>query len=215
MLLIYPPARANTRLASWRTLVSVQTLAVTPEDPLLSSKRIRHTSISGYSPSFLKGISKMPRMWCHLLQALQEFNLLFSRAGASKVEDPVTGLGNTVLTLLALFFCFSFMVGAPFPSIQLLTIHITKRSLNPKLTWSFSGLSEMSFRLVEVRFLWVMAGLPARTMSTPVKATLSIQSEEHRGSGYSNTLPCTREVNVGNLRPWQAAFYDFTWHVGY
>lgn len=30
------------------------------------------------------------------------------------------------------------------------------------LTWSFSGLSEMSFRLEEVRFLWVMAGLPEK-----------------------------------------------------
>lgn len=30
------------------------------------------------------------------------------------------------------------------------------------LTWSFSGLSEMSFRLEEVRFLWVMAGLPGK-----------------------------------------------------
>lgn len=115
MLLIYPTALANTRLESCRTLVSVQTLAVTPEDPLLSRKRIRHTSLSGYFPSFLKGISKVPRTWCHLLQALQEFNLLFSRAGASKVEDLVTGLGNTLLTLLALFFCFSFMAESPFP----------------------------------------------------------------------------------------------------
>lgn len=31
------------------------------------------------------------------------------------------------------------------------------------LTWSFSGLSEMSLRLEDVRFLWVMAGLPGKT----------------------------------------------------
>lgn len=31
------------------------------------------------------------------------------------------------------------------------------------LTWSFSGLSEMSFRLLEVRFRWVVVGLSVRT----------------------------------------------------
>lgn len=39
---------------------------------------------------------------------------------------------------------------SPFPNMQLLSKHIPERSLD--LTWSFSGLSEMSLRLVEVRF---------------------------------------------------------------
>lgn len=32
-----------------------------------------------------------------------------------------------------------------------------------RLTWSFSGLSEMSFRLLEVRFLWAVVGLSVGT----------------------------------------------------
>ena len=33
------------------------------------------------------------------------------------------------------------------------------------LTWSFSGLSEKSLRLLEVRFLWVVVGLPTQERS--------------------------------------------------
>jgi len=61
------------------------------------------------------GISTMPCIQCHLLQGLQEFNLLFSRAGAYKVEDRATGLGNTLLTLFTLLSCFSFMVQSLLP----------------------------------------------------------------------------------------------------
>lgn len=41
---------------------------------------------------------------------------------------------------------------SPLPNLQLLSKHIPERRLDLELTWSFSGLSEMSLRLVEVRF---------------------------------------------------------------
>lgn len=42
---------------------------------------------------------------------------------------------------------------------ELLTLAFTQKHTSH--TWSFSGLSERSFRLLEVRLRWAVVGLPA------------------------------------------------------
>lgn len=58
---------------------------------------------------------------------------------------------------------------------------------DPGLTCSLSGLSEMSFKLEEVRFLCVMAGLPGSVRSKPVKASFAENGQ--RDSAYGVTGP--------------------------
>lgn len=91
----------------------------------------------------------MPRPWRHALQALQEFHLLFSRAWRIQSQDlEILYSPCSPSSAAAALQC-----GASFPSSQLLPTALTEQSRDQQLTWSFSGLSEMSFRLVEVRFL--------------------------------------------------------------
>ena len=51
------------------------------------------------------------------------------------------------------------------------------------LTWSFSGLSEMSFRLLEVRFRWVVVGLSVRTHQPWTVKPASLYSKNGALSG--------------------------------
>lgn len=141
-----------------------------PEEPLFSRKQMRHIKIRMPSIPFSQTSAGCQAASIHSdtcfipCESLTRADDVEDLSQDSEITDSPCLLSSSSSS--DLWYNYSFL------NTQLLTKHITKWSPNLKLTWSFSGLSEMSFRLVEVRFLWVMAGLPVRTMPIPIKAPI-------------------------------------------
>lgn len=67
------------------------------------------------------------------------------------------------------------------------------------LTWSFSGLSDMSFRLLEVRFRWVVVGLSVEKEINPKQLYQCLLSSESWGEKEADTQEST-VAQTGSLR---------------